>query len=50
MSVIYTVGLLSQEDGREAKHAERALKALAEAAGGAVYFPKDVSDAPLRCA
>jgi VWFA-related protein len=42
--VIYTVGLLSEEDGREAKRAGRALKALAEATGGAVYFPKDVSD------
>jgi VWFA-related protein len=42
--VVYTIGLLSQEDGREAKRAERALKALAEATGGAVYFPKDAAD------
>jgi Ca-activated chloride channel family protein len=42
--VIYTVGLLNEEDGRERKRAERALKALAEATGGAVYFPKDASD------
>jgi Ca-activated chloride channel homolog len=42
--VVYTVGLLSEEEGREAKRAERALKALAEATGGGVYFPKDASD------
>ncbi len=42
--LIYTVGLLSEEDGREAKRAERALKALAQATGGEAYFPKDVND------
>jgi VWFA-related protein len=42
--LIYTVGLLSEEDGREAKRAERALKALAQATGGEAYFPKDIND------
>ena len=42
--LIYTMGLLSEEEGREAKRAERALKALAQATGGEAYFPKDVDD------
>jgi VWFA-related protein len=42
--LIYTVGLLSEEERREAKRAKRALEALAEATGGEVYFPKDLSD------
>ena len=41
--LIYTVGLLSEEERREAKRAKRALEALAEATGGEVYFPKDLS-------
>ena len=42
--LIYTIGLLSEEEHREAKKAERALKALAQATGGEAYFPKDVGD------
>jgi len=42
--LIYSVGLLSEEERREAKRAERALDALAEATGGEAYFPKDVSE------
>jgi VWFA-related protein len=42
--LIYTVGLLSEEERREAKRAKRALEALAEATGGEVYFPKELSD------
>ncbi len=42
--LIYTIGLLSEEEHREAKRAERALKALAQATGGEAYFPKDVND------
>ncbi len=42
--LIYAIGLLSDEDGREAKRAERALKALAHATGGDSYFPKKVDD------
>lgn len=42
--LIYTIGLLSEEEHREAKRAERALKALAQATGGEAYFPKDVGD------
>ena len=42
--LIYAVGLLTEEERREAKRAERALDALAEATGGEAFFPKDVSE------
>jgi len=38
--LIYSIGLLNEEEPREANKAKRALKALAEASGGMVYFPK----------
>ena len=42
--LIYSIGLLSEEERREAKRAERALVALAEATGGEAFFPKEVAD------
>ncbi len=42
--LIYSVGLLSEEERREAKRAQRALSALAEATGGEAFFPKEVSE------
>lgn len=42
--LIYAVGLLSEEERREAKRAQRALEALTEATGGEAFFPKDVSE------
>ncbi len=42
--LIYAIGLLGEEERREAKRAQRALKALAEATGGEVFFPKDVGE------
>uniref|UniRef100_Q01T76 von Willebrand factor, type A n=1 Tax=Solibacter usitatus (strain Ellin6076) TaxID=234267 RepID=Q01T76_SOLUE len=42
--LIYGVGLLGDEERREAQRAQRALKALAEATGGEVFFPKDVNE------
>jgi Ca-activated chloride channel homolog len=42
--MIYAVGLLSEEERREAKRAERALIDLSTATGGESFFPKDVSD------
>ena len=42
--IIYSVGLLSEEERREAKRAERALQALAEATGGETFFPKELSE------
>jgi len=41
--LIYSIGLLSEEERREAKRAEHALNDLAQATGGDAYFPKDVS-------
>jgi Ca-activated chloride channel homolog len=42
--LIYSIGLLSEEERREAKRAERALQALAEATGGEAFFPKDLAE------
>ena len=43
-ALIYTLGLLDEEEHREAKRAKRALDALATATGGVAYYPKAVSD------
>jgi VWFA-related protein len=42
--LIYGVGLLGDEERREAQRAQRALRSLAEATGGEVFFPKDVAE------
>ena len=42
--LIYTIGLLSEEEHRERNRAKRALSTLAEATGGQVYLPKDVGE------
>ncbi len=42
--LIYCVGLLSDEERREATRARKALEALAEATGGETFFPRDVSE------
>jgi Ca-activated chloride channel homolog len=42
--LIYSIGLLNEEEAREAKSAKRALKALADASGGMDYYPKSTSD------
>src|SRR5882724_4261693 len=42
--LIYGVGLLGEEERREAQRAQRALKTLAEATGGEVFFPKDLAE------
>ena len=42
--LIYSVGLLGDEERREAVRAQRALKQLAEATGGAVFFPKELTE------
>ena len=42
--LIYAVGLLSEEERGEARHAERALISLTTATGGEAFFPTDVSD------
>jgi VWFA-related protein len=42
-TVIYVVGLLSDE-GRDKKRARRALETIAEASGGAAFFPDNLND------
>jgi VWFA-related protein len=42
--LIYAIGLLNEEEPREARAAKRALKALAEASGGLDYYPKDLAE------
>lgn len=48
-TVIYTIGLLSQESKRSAKKAKRALEDIAKASGGVAYFPEDVEDVHNIC-
>ena len=47
--LIYTVGLLSDEEKREARRATRALNAIAEATGGKSYYPKELKDVDGVC-
>jgi len=42
--LIYGVGLLAEEEHREASRARRALNDLAEATGGKTFFPKEVEE------
>jgi VWFA-related protein len=42
--LIYGIGLLGEEERREAQRAQRALKSLATATGGEVFFPKDANE------
>ena len=42
--LVYSIGLLSEEEAREARAAKRALNSLAEASAGAAYYPKDLPE------
>ena len=42
--LIYSIGLLNEEEAGEAKSAKKALKALTDASGGLDYYPKSLSD------
>jgi VWFA-related protein len=42
--LIYAVGLLSDEEKREAARAKKDLSVLTEATGGECFFPKDISE------
>jgi len=42
--LIYGVGLLTEEERREAARARKALNELAEATGGKTFFPKEVME------
>ncbi|MCU1259996.1 MAG: hypothetical protein JWO80_2881 [Bryobacterales bacterium] len=43
-SVVYAIGLFSQEKRGDAAEARRALKMLTTATGGLVFYPKDVGE------
>lgn len=42
--IVYAIGLLSEEERREAKRAKRALDALTEATGAQAYYPRGLAD------
>jgi Ca-activated chloride channel homolog len=48
-TVIYTIGLLGQENKKSAKNAKKALTAVAEASGGIAFFPENVEDVHAIC-
>ena len=48
-TVIYTIGLLSQESKKSAKKAKRALEDIAKASGGVAYFPENAEDVHNLC-
>ncbi|HKA02148.1 MAG TPA: VWA domain-containing protein [Candidatus Solibacter sp.] len=43
-TLVYGVGLLGEEERREAARATRALKSLSDATGGAAFFPKELTE------
>jgi VWFA-related protein len=47
--LIYAVGVLAEEEKREAKRATRALNAIAEATGGKSYYPKELKEVEPIC-
>jgi Ca-activated chloride channel family protein len=48
-AVIYTIGLLGQEKGGEARKAREALSRLSVATGGLPFFPEGVGDVGAIC-
>jgi len=48
-TVIYTIGLLGQENKKEAKRARKVLEQIAAASGGLAYFPENVDDVHNIC-
>jgi len=48
-TVIYAIGLLSEESKKSAKRAKRALEEITKASGGLAYFPENVEDVRSIC-
>jgi VWFA-related protein len=48
-TVIYTIGLLGQENKKEAKRARKVLEQIAAASGGLAFFPENVDDVHSIC-
>ncbi|MGH9660069.1 MAG: VWA domain-containing protein [Bryobacteraceae bacterium] len=42
--LIYAIGLLSEEERREARRAQRAIDAITQATGGQAYYPKEIEE------
>lgn len=42
--LVYSIGILNEEEAREARRAKRALHDLAVASGGLDYYPKDIEE------
>ena len=42
--LVYAIGILSQEERREAKRAQRALEALTRSSGGSAFFPLELNE------
>jgi Ca-activated chloride channel family protein len=42
--LVYSIGILTDEDFGEARSAKHALKALAEASGGLDYYPRNLKE------
>jgi len=43
-TIVYAIGLLSEEEKRSAKRAQRAIRYVSRATGGPAYFPKTVDE------
>jgi VWFA-related protein len=48
-TVIYTIGLLSEENKKSKTKARKALREIAEASGGLAFFPENVDDVHNIC-
>ncbi|HKO05300.1 MAG TPA: VWA domain-containing protein [Candidatus Acidoferrales bacterium] len=48
-TLMYAVGLLGQDDKKEARRAKKALLTLTTETGGAAYFPNSVEDVQAIC-
>ncbi|HEY2460109.1 MAG TPA: VWA domain-containing protein [Candidatus Acidoferrum sp.] len=48
-TVVYAIGLLSEENKKSAKHAKQALEQIAKASGGLAFFPENVDDVRSIC-
>jgi Ca-activated chloride channel homolog len=48
-TVVYAIGLLSEEKGKSKNRAKKALKEIAEASGGLAFFPENVEDVHSIC-
>lgn len=42
--LVYAIGLLNEEERREARRARRALDAITQATGGQAYYPKELDE------